>query len=125
MYYLQRYTTNNVKLYGRTRQAIEETIHICKEKDVLKEYLESRETEVVTMMMTLFEEEQISKNYEASIRREEREKATKIATQKANENFVLNMSKKGFDVECIAEMVELSTDEVNEIIEKNNNMTLV
>jgi len=69
------------------------------------------------MMMTLFDEEQISKNYEASIRRE--------ATEKANENFVLNMYKKGFDVECIAEMVELSTDEVNEIIEKNNDMTLV
>ena len=109
------------KLYGRTRQAIEETIHICKEKDVLKEYLESRETEVVTMMMTLFDEEQISKNHEASIRREEREKATK----KANENFVLNMYKKGFDVECIAEMVELSTEEVNEIIKKNNDLALV
>ena len=64
------------KLYGRTRQAIEETIHICKEKDVLKEYLEGRETEVVTMMMTLFDEEQISKNYEASIRGEEREIST-------------------------------------------------
>ena len=105
------------KLYGRTRQAIEETIHICKEKDVLKEYLESRETEVVTMMMTLFDEEQISKNHEASIRREEREQA--------NVNFVLNMHKKGFDVECIAEMVELSTEEVNEIIEKNNDLALV
>ena len=113
------------KLYGRTRQAIEETIHICKEKDVLKEYLESRETEVVTMMMTLFDEEQISKNHDASIRREATEKATKIATQKANENFVLNMYKKGFDVECIAEMVELSTKEVNEIIEKNNDLALV
>ena len=101
------------KLYGRTRQAIEETIYICKEKDVLKEYLESRETEVVTMMMTLFDEEQISKNHEASIRREERE------------HFILNMYKKGFDVECIAEMVELSTEEVNEIIEKNNDLALI
>ena len=45
------------------------------------------------MMMTLFDEEQISKNYEASIRRE----ATEIATKKANENFVLNMYKDGFD----------------------------
>lgn len=65
------------------------------------------------MMMTLFDEEQISKNHEASIRREERE------------HFILNMYKKGFDVECIAEMVELSTEEVNEIIEKNNDLTLV
>lgn len=34
------------KLYGRTKEAILETIHICKDKDVLKEYLESRESEV-------------------------------------------------------------------------------
>ena len=73
------------------------------------------------MMMTLFDEEQISKNHEASIRREEREKATK----KANENFVLNMYKDGFDAEYIAKMVALSPDEVKKIIEKNNDLALV
>ena len=109
------------KLYGRTRQAIEETIHICKEKDVLKEYLENREMEVVNMMMTLFDEEQISKNHDATIRREATEKATK----KANENFVLNMYKDGCDIEYIARMVALSPDEVRKIIEKNNDLALV
>ena len=63
------------KLYGRTQKAIEETIRICKERNVLKEYFESREGEVVTMMMTLFDHEQIMKNHDASIRREEREQA--------------------------------------------------
>ena len=53
----------------------EETIRICKERNVLKEYLESREGEVVTMLMTLFDHEQIMKNHDASIRREEREQA--------------------------------------------------
>ena len=67
------------KLYGRTRKAIEETIRICKERDVLKEYFESREGEVVTMMMTLFDHEQIMKNHDATIRREEREKANEKA----------------------------------------------
>ena len=73
------------------------------------------------MMMTLFDEEQISKNYEASIRREERE----IATKNANENFVLNMYKDGFDAEYIAKMVALSPDEVKKIIEKNKDLALV
>ena len=67
------------KLYGRTRKAIEETIRICKERNVLREYLENRESEVVTMMMTLFDEEQIIKNHDAAIRREEREKANEQA----------------------------------------------
>jgi hypothetical protein len=33
------------KKYGRTRQAIIETIRLCKDRNVLKEYLESREME--------------------------------------------------------------------------------
>ena len=75
------------KLYGRTRKAIEETIHICKERNVLREYLESHESEVVTMMMTLFDEEQIIKNHDAAIRRE----ATETATAKANEQAIANI----------------------------------
>ena len=69
------------------------------------------------MMMTLFGEEQISKNHDATIRRE--------AKEKANENFALNMYKEGCDIEYIARMVALSPDEVKSIIEKNNNLALV
>ena len=45
-----------------------ETIRICKDRNVLKEYLESKEREVVDMMMTLFDEEQILKAYTKDIR---------------------------------------------------------
>ena len=55
------------KKYGRTEDAIKETIRICKNRNVLKEYLESREKEVIGMMMTLFEEEQIMKAYTKDI----------------------------------------------------------
>lgn len=58
------------KLYGRNREAILETIRICKDKNVLKEYLENREKEVVDMLMTLFDEEQILKNHDANLTRE-------------------------------------------------------
>ena len=78
----------------------------------------------MVIMMTLFDKEQNSKNHDATIRREEREKATKIATQKANENFVLNMYKDGCDIEYIARMVALSPDEVRKIIEKSNDLAL-
>lgn len=37
---------------------------------MLKEYLESREEEVVDMLMTLFDEEQIMKNHDADLTRE-------------------------------------------------------
>ena len=35
-----------VKLHGRTREAVLDTIRICKDQDVLSEYLSSREKEV-------------------------------------------------------------------------------
>lgn len=55
------------KLYGNTKQAVTETIHICKDRNVLKEYLESNEQEVIDMMMTLFDDEQILKAYAKDI----------------------------------------------------------
>lgn len=54
-------------LYGNTKQAVTETIRICKDRNILKEYLESREQEVVSIMMTLFDDEQILKAYAKDI----------------------------------------------------------
>ena len=68
-----------VKLYGRTREAVTNTINICKDRDVLKEYLSSREKEVIDMMMTLFDEEQVMRAYVESERKEAAEKAAMIS----------------------------------------------
>lgn len=57
-----------VEVYGRTRKAIQEAVRICKDKNVLKEYLESREQEVVDMMMELYDEQEILKSYVESER---------------------------------------------------------
>lgn len=58
------------KVYGRTKEAILETIRICKDKDILREYLESRESEVLDMMMTIFDDETIMRNHIRSQRAE-------------------------------------------------------
>ena len=42
-----------------TKQSVTETIRICKSRNVLKEYLENKEQEVVDIMMTLFDDQQI------------------------------------------------------------------
>lgn len=56
-------------LYGRSRKAILETIRICKEQDILKTYLESKEKEVVDIMITLYDEE-VMKRYVESEKNE-------------------------------------------------------
>ena len=52
-----------MKKYGRTRKAVMEAIRICKDRNVLSEYLSSKESEVVDIMMVLYDEEQIMRSY--------------------------------------------------------------
>ena len=57
-----------MKKYGRTRKAVLEAIRICKDRNVLREYLSSKESEVVDIMMVLYDEEEIMRSYVESER---------------------------------------------------------
>ena len=59
-----------IKKYGMTKQAVIETIRICKDRNILKQYLSSKEVEVITIMMSLFDNEQIMRTYAKDIARE-------------------------------------------------------
>ena len=59
------------KQHGMTQKAVMETIRICKDRNILREYLLDREKEVVTIMMSLFDEEQIMKSFIKSERHDE------------------------------------------------------
>ena len=58
-----------------TKQAITETIRICKDRNILKQYLSSKEVEVVTIMMSLFDDEQIMRTYTKDIEKETERKS--------------------------------------------------
>lgn len=104
-----------MNLYGRTRKTVMETIRICKDKNVLKEYLLDREKEVVSIMMSLFDEEEVMRSYIKSERYEaEQDKAKRTA---------LHLLKLGkMSLEDIAEATELSLDIVKEL--ENQSMQL-
>ncbi|MCD7863827.1 MAG: hypothetical protein LUG61_10055 [Lachnospiraceae bacterium] len=65
-----RVMNEQVREHGQTMFAAEETIRICREQNILKEYLESRQKEVTDIMFTLFDQEEVLKDYIASERRE-------------------------------------------------------
>ena len=73
--------------YGHTKKAVTETIHICKDRNVLKDYLENKEQEVVDIMMTLFDDAQVLEAYVKDIDdnvtlREARNTATRMIMDK-------------------------------------------
>lgn len=96
-------------IYGNTKQAVTETIRICKDRNVLREYLESKEQEVVDIMMTLFDDEQILKAYAKDIE-DNKEKETERKTAE-------RMIKDGeMPLDKIARYVpSLSMDELKEL----------
>ena len=107
-----------IKLHGRTREAVLETIRICRNSYILKEYLEAREQEVVNIMMTLFDEEYILKTYIEQEKREAAEKAAeeaaKQATQKVQRETAKKLYQKGTSVADIADAMSVTEEEIKQ-----------
>ena len=113
--------TEQVKKHGYTRKAVLETIRICKDQDVLTEYLKTREREVVSIMMALFDEEYIQQAYRHRLidetTKEVTEAVTKEMTDKAIEKekkLAKKLYQKGFSLEDIAEVSEVSVEVVKQ-----------
>ena len=105
-----RVYNEQIKLHGRTRKAVLETIRICRDSHILKEYLEAREQEVVNIMMTLFDEEYILKTYVEQEKREAAEKAAEKATKEADRKLY----QKGTSVADIADVLSVTEQEVKQ-----------
>ena len=101
------------KRHGMTREAVTETIRICKDRNVLREYLLDKEKEVVSIMISLFDEEQIMKMH---IKGKQREAAEKAAMKVARETAKRMLKMEKFSFEVIAECVpSLSFEELREL----------
>ena len=100
------------KKHGMTKKAVTETIRLCKDRNVLKEYLLEREKEVVTIMMSLFDDEQIMKSFIRSERYE-------AAQAKVKEKAILMLQKEKISIDEIRTFFpELSDDEIEEVKRK-------
>ena len=95
-----------VKVHGRTRKAAEETVRICKDRGVLKEYLEAHEKEVVNSMIMLFEQEESVKRYGNRMKSEG--KITAYADMIAKGMITVETAAQalGMSVEAFKEAVE-------------------
>ena len=77
-----------VKIYGRNKKAVQETIRICKDKNILKEYLENKESEVVDIMMQLYDQQEIMRVHDKRIEMNSKIQATVETCQEFGMNFI-------------------------------------
>ncbi len=69
-----------IELYGRTEKAIREIFRICRERNVLTEYLNDREQEIAKIMFTVFDAEEAVRMHDRRVAQE-----NEIAVKKAEE----------------------------------------
>ena len=107
--------TEQVKIYGRTQKAVIETIRICRNRNNLKEYLESREKEVIDIMMALFDQQKALEQYLEQYGNEREQKGFSKGEQKGEikerQKNIRSMSKF-LPAEKIAEILCIPIDEV-------------
>ena len=101
-----------VRLHGTTLEAVEETIRICRDENVLSEYLDERRQEVVTIMMTLFSQEEVMDAYGEDCRREGREKGREEGRKEERESTALNMLRDKISIATIMKYTQLPEDRI-------------
>ena len=107
-----RVCNEQVALHGRTLKAAKAIIGICRDRNLLREYLSERETEVEEIMLTLFDQEHVWNIERNNIRLA----ALEEGVMQNKTQTVLKMFKRNMPVEDIADISELSVEEVNEIL---------
>ena len=76
-----------------TKQAVTETIRICKNRNILKQYLSSKEVEVVTIMMSLFDEEEIMRTYWEDLKNETERKTEREIAERMIRDGEMSLEK--------------------------------
>lgn len=103
---------SQIRKHGYTKTAVRETIRICRDRNILKEYLREREKEVTDIMFDLFDEDYILEMYVKDRQREAAEIAAKKASKKAAKKAAKGMYEKKIPVNDIADILEVSVETV-------------
>ncbi|WP_394683067.1 hypothetical protein [Schaedlerella sp.] len=109
-----------VKLHGKTREAVLETIRICKDRNVLSEYLSGREKEVINIMMGLFDQEkaveQFGNEKKEEGRTEGRAEGHAEGKLEGKKEAAINMKAEGLPEGMIAKVLDVGLSIVQEWI---------
>lgn len=76
------------KQYGYTMKAVEETLRICGEENILMPFLASRRKEVRDIMVTLFDQERVMEIHEYNLARDARQAGHEEGRQKGREEGI-------------------------------------
>ena len=110
-----------VKIYGRSRQTIEEIIRICHDEHVLSRYLEERKKEVEDIMSMLFSQEEATERYGYERWMEGHDKGRNEGRNEGRkeerESTAMDMLRDHMDIKKIMKYTKLSPERIAELAE--------
>ncbi|MCD8089026.1 MAG: hypothetical protein LUD81_00075 [Clostridiales bacterium] len=112
-----------IKKYGRTAETVAKAIYICKNEDILKEFLEEHEKEVHDIMIILFDQEKAREIHENSIKMESeakgivkgRAEGREEGREEGKEDVAIEMLKGNVEPTLISRFTQLSLERINEL----------
>ncbi len=99
-----------IRLYGRTVKAVEEAVRICKDRNILKEFLERHEKEAIDIMVQLYSQEEVVRDWGVSQYTEGMEKGV----EKGLKESAVKMHASGMSVSDISRILDYSESAVRE-----------
>ena len=114
-----------VKLYGKTDEALSNILRICLERGILAPFLNSRMKEVADIMTTLFDQEKVWEIERYNIAQENRnagrqeglQEGRKEGLQEARRDMLRKMLKKASILE-VSQLMDMTEDEIRSIVEQ-------
>ena len=92
-----RVYTNEMKKNGPTREAVLETLRICRDENVLTAYLSEHGKEAIDIMMALFDDEYIQEAYGKEIQRESAIKTWAASVRNIMQKFHISDKNAAID----------------------------
>ena len=96
-----RVFNQQIHKYGRTLKAAKEIIRVCRDSNLLKDYLGEKELEVEGIMLTLFDQDRVWDIEKKNIKEE------------SKKEIVMEMLKNNIPIEMISKVTKMAVEQVN------------
>ena len=114
-----RIFNEQIKLYGYTETALKETLRICRNKQILSQYIIQRESEIMNIMTALFDQDYVTRMYGVDQRREGREEGKREGKREGRregrKDTAKSLKKAGMTIDFIEKHTGLSKDEISKL----------
>ena len=106
---------DQIKQYGKTEEAVRETIRICLERGILVDYLTERKVEIMDIMTSLFDQDEVTRRVIVEHERKAERKGKKEGEKQEKLKIAKSMKAMNISAENIAKCTGLTLEQIEKL----------